>query len=122
MNMFTWLLLGHFVGDWILQNDWMAKGKKKALLTPAGMVHFTIYTFTIMGALWLSGVTDTDPMFYLTIGIVVFLSHWLVDATNMVEWWMRAYRQSDLEIVKLMVDQVLHLLLLSAVIVWLVEV
>jgi len=112
MNTFTWLLIGHFLGDWVLQNDWMAKGKKEALLTLAGAVHFAIYTATILGALLLSGANDRQPMFYLTFGAIVFVSHWLIDATDGVERWMRFYRQSRLEIVRMMVDQVLHLLVL----------
>lgn len=112
MNTYAWLLLGHLLGDWVLQNDWMAKGKKKGLLTLAGVVHFAIYTGVILGALWLSGVTGRRPAFYLTFGMVVFVSHWLIDATDGVEWWMRFYRQSRLEVVRVMVDQVLHLLVL----------
>jgi hypothetical protein len=112
VNTFAWLLLGHFLGDWMLQNDWMARGKKKAFLTLAGAVHFTIYTTTIMGVLWLSGVRDREPMFFLAVGLIIFVSHWLVDATNVVEWWMRFYSQSDLASVRVMVDQTLHLLVL----------
>ena len=112
MNTFTWLLFGHFVGDWVLQNDWMAKGKKEGLLALAGVVHFAIYTATIVGSLWLSGMTNTGAPFYLIVGAIVFVSHWLIDATDGVERWMRFYRQSHLETVRLMVDQTLHLLVL----------
>jgi hypothetical protein len=122
MNTFTWLLLGHILGDWVLQNDWMAKGKKKGFLTLAGVVHFTIYTVTIIGALWLSGVTDKKLAFYVILGFIVFVSHWLIDATDGVERWMRFYRQSHLEIVHVMVDQTLHLLVLGLLTVFLVGV
>jgi hypothetical protein len=114
MNIFTWLLMGHFLGDWVLQNDWMAKGKKKAFITLAGSVHFAIYTAIIIGALLLSGAGDRRPVFYLVFGVLVFVSHWLIDATDGVERWMRFYRQSRLEIVRMMVDQVAHLLVLLA--------
>lgn len=112
MSTFAWLLLGHFVGDWVLQNDWMAREKKGGLLTLAGMIHFLIYAATVTGALWLSGVRERGPLFYLLFGGLVFASHWLIDGTDGVERWMRFFRQSRLEIVRLMVDQTLHLLVL----------
>jgi hypothetical protein len=121
VNTFTWLLLGHFLGDWMLQNDWMARGKKKAFLTLPGTVHFTIYTMATVGVLWLSGVRDKGAVFFLTVGLIIFVSHWLVDATNMVEWWMRFYRQSNLDSVRVMVDQTLHLLVLAVLTVLLIK-
>lgn len=118
MTTFVWLTLGHLVGDWLLQNDWMAQGKKKGLLTLAGLAHFVIYTTTAMAAVWLSGVR-ANPVLYLALGALVFLSHWLIDSTRFVERWMRLYRQSNLEVVRLMVDQTLHLLVLAALAAWL---
>ena len=105
----------------MLQNDWMARGKKKAFLTLAGTVHFTIYTTTIVGVLWLSGVRDRGPMFFFTVGFIIFVSHWLVDATDVVEWWMRFYHQSNLDSVRVMVDQMLHLLVLVVLTILLIK-
>jgi hypothetical protein len=115
MDTFSWLLIGHLVGDWILQNHWMAQGKKQDLLTLAGIVHGIIYTVTIMGALWLSGAVGQRPAFYLVLSALVFVSHWLVDATNAVERWMRFYRQSELTMIRVMVDQTVHVLVLVLV-------
>jgi hypothetical protein len=109
MNIFTWLLLGHLLGDWVLQNDWMARGKKRGLLTLAGMTHFTIYTLTLLTMLWLAGVMQSNPTFYIGLSLAIFASHWLVDATDVVERWMNFYCQSKVEIVRIMVDQTLHL-------------
>jgi hypothetical protein len=113
MNTFGWFLLGHLVGDWLLQNDWMARGKREGLLTKAGAMHFTLYTATILGALWLSGYRDGGTATMLTLSAIVFLSHWLVDAGNVAGRWMHLYRQSDLEVVRVLVDQTLHLLVLA---------
>jgi hypothetical protein len=115
MNTFACLLMGHLLGDWLLQNDWMANGKKQGLFTLAGTVHFAIYTATTMGALWLSGVTDKNAAFYLILSAIIVASHWLIDAMDVARRWMRFYRQSDLEIVRLMVDQTLHVLVLVLV-------
>ena len=112
MVTFLWLSLGHLVGDWLLQNDWMARGKRAGLFTFPGTVHFTIYTAAVMGALWLSGVWDGGPVAYF-VGLAVFLSHWLIDGADLAGWWMRTYRQSDREMVRVMVDQTLHLLVLA---------
>jgi hypothetical protein len=109
---FIWLFMGHFLGDWVLQNDWMARGKKEALLSLPGFMHFSIYTAIVIAALLFSGVSGRHPTFYLAAGVLVFVSHWLIDATDSVERWMRFYRQSRLEIVRMMVDQILHLLVL----------
>ena len=113
MNTFTWLVIGHLVGDWILQNDWMAKGKKQRLLTLAGAVHYTIYTATVIGILWLSGARDKNLVFYSLLCAITFVSHLLIDATDIVERWMHFYRQSKLEVMRMMVDQTLHLLVLT---------
>jgi hypothetical protein len=109
MNTFDWLLVGHLAGDWVLQNDWMVKGKKNGLFSPAGVVHFAIYTAAVVGALWVSGAA---PVYLLVGAIVTALSHWLLDATDIVDRWMRLYRQSNREDVHLMVDQALHVLVL----------
>jgi hypothetical protein len=115
MNIFIWLLVAHLLGDWLLQNDWMAKGKKQGPFALAGILHFTIYTGTVVAALWLSGVRDKSPMSYLVIAAAVFLSHWLIDARDVAAHWMRFYRQSNLEMVRIMVDQTLHILVLLGV-------
>lgn len=112
MDIFTWLLMGHLIGDWLLQNDWMARNKRQSLFTLAGMVHFTIYTATIIGVVWLSGLREKGLAFYIIAGLIIFVSHWLVDATNVVQGWMRFYRQSNLAIMRVMVDQTLHLIVL----------
>jgi hypothetical protein len=92
----------------------MAQGKKKGVFRMAGLAHFATYAAAVLAALWLSGVRDKNPAFYLALGAIIFTSHWLIDATHIVERWMRFYRQSNLEVVRLMVDQTLHLLVLAA--------
>jgi hypothetical protein len=114
MNMFSWLLLGHLLGDWLLQNDWMARGKKRGLFTKAGMVHFVTYTAIILLVFWLFNYGKLNPGSTLVAGIIVFVSHWLIDATDIVQGWMHFYGQSDREMVRVMVDQTLHLLALGS--------
>lgn len=113
MNTFDCFLIGHLLGDWLLQNDWMAKGKRQGFFTRAGLVHFTIYTGATVGALWLSGLIERGPAFYLSLSLMIFVSHWLIDATDIVERWMHFFQQSNRELVGVMVDQALHLLVLG---------
>lgn len=44
----------------------------------------------------------------------IYLSHWLIDATQLVEGWIRFYRQSRCnELVRLVINQTLHVLVLA---------
>ena len=115
MNIFAWLLVGHMLGDWLLQNDWMARGKKAGLFALPGLAHYSIYAAATVGLPWLSGEIKKSLLFYLAVGAVIFVSHWLIDATGLVEGWMRFFRQSQIEVVRLMADQTLHLLVLVLV-------
>lgn len=113
MTTFTWLLLGHLVGDWMLQNDWMAKNKQKHLFTVAGMSHFIIYTICIVGVVlfFVDGSHTSGSI--LSITLIVFISHWLIDAMNLARIWSKLIQQSDLPMVRVMVDQCFHLLVLA---------
>lgn len=61
------LLVTHFVGDFLLQSDWMALNKSKRW--DALFVHVSVYTTCF---LW---VPHLDAFFFLT-----FASHFLTDA------------------------------------------
>lgn len=113
MTTFTWLLLGHLVGDWMLQNDWMARNKQNRLFTLAGMTHFVIYTICIVGVVALFVDGSYTRMTLLNITLVVFISHWLIDATNLAQSWAKLIQQSDLLMVRVVVDQCFHLLVLA---------
>jgi len=112
---FGWLLVGHLVGDWLLQNDWMATQKRQGYYTPAGMLHYSIYTVSILAALFLSKTEDVPFTFWVTAGVIVFASHWLIDATNIVDRWMRLLRQSDLAWLRIVIDQIAHILVLVVI-------
>ena len=119
MSIFSWLILGHLIGDWLLQNDWMANGKNKAIFTRAGLVHYAIYTLTIMVTLVIIGASEKNGLVVAGLGLLTFVSHWVIDATGLVNWWMRFYRQTNISVVRLMVDQILHLLILAGIaLVW----
>ena len=120
MNTFAWLVIGHFVGDWLLQNEWMARGKKQGVFTWAGLSHFVVYTIIIMGALALSGARE-KPAIFMAVCALTFVSHWAIDALDAAGRWLRLVLQSNLEVVRLVVDQMLHVLVLALLIVLFIE-
>lgn len=76
------MLLGHCVGDYLLQNDWMALGKSKhnrlGLLTCT--VHCLLYTLSVCTLMW---------TFYPTWILIVFFSHFVLDKFGLPEKYLR---------------------------------
>jgi len=121
MNIFSWLLIGHLLGDWLLQNDWMAVNKQRQLFTVAGMTHFAIYTACIAVVLWvaMAEISRVLPLQrYLVFLMGIFISHWLIDATALSRKWSNFINQSDLPFVNIVVDQIFHLMVIVALIKW----
>ncbi len=112
MNLFTWLLVGHLVGDWMLQNDWMAQNKKKHLFHPAGLVHYGVYALTMLLVLWLARGNTLSLTNYLLLGATAYITHMLIDGTKVVDHWMRLYHQANVTMVRVMVDQTFHIVVL----------
>ncbi len=84
MEVFALLLLGHFVGDFVFQNDWMAKNKKE--IGVACITHCTIYTSIILLFLYFGGITPSILLF-----LYIYVSHYILDGTNLVSRWMKFY-------------------------------
>ena len=99
-------LIAHLVADWILQNDWMATHKGD-LRHPAGWVHTSIHVVLLGLALgWLAG-------------LVLGLTHLIIDTRAVLNWWQRVFRQTTDGRYALHVaiwgDQVLHI---TAIAIW----
>ncbi len=80
------VILGHLVGDYIVQNDWMAKNKKNEWnpLT----IHCLLYTLSVT----IFCIPQLHPKPYLTVFAFimgVFLSHIIIDGTNIVDRWAK---------------------------------
>lgn len=74
-------LIGHLIGDYLLQNDWMAQGKKNRHW-PC-FVHVALYTAAVMLlARW--------PIWAAA---AVFIPHYLIDRWQFVPWYMRTIGQ-----------------------------
>jgi hypothetical protein len=74
------LIVAHFVGDFLLQSDWMALNKSKNF--QALSAHVLIYSLIMM--LWAIGHLNTE---YVSNGVVLFalatfITHLLTDAVT----------------------------------------
>lgn len=114
MTLFGWLCLAHLIGDWMLQNDWMARNKG---LNPTGracLIHCAIYTATVSGVyLAASGWPLLSPWRLLLFAAIVFLSHWVIDGRQLAARWGALLRQTPGPPVRTVVDQTLHILMLA---------
>lgn len=77
-DLFARLLLGHLVGDYLLQNYWMALKKNQSAFRC--FVHCLIYTFTVCVATW-----HFEPVWILC----VYLSHFPIDRWSLAEKWLK---------------------------------
>jgi hypothetical protein len=98
-------LIAHLVGDWLLQNDWMARNKAN-LKHPAAWAHGAVLGALLALALgWEAGVL---------LGAV----HILVDTRVPLRWWQGALGQTTdgpkAVLVSVGVDQVLHIASMAA--------
>lgn len=99
MTPFEKALVLHLVGDWLLQNEWMATNKAK-LHHPASWVHAAIHG-VLQGLVfgWFGG---------FALGAV----HMLIDTRAPLRWWSRVFGQTqsgDLGVhVAVWGDQVVH--------------
>lgn len=75
-------LIGHLIGDYLLQNDWQAMHKKLNSLKgwTSCLIHCWLYTIAVcLCTGWCSP---------FLIGLV-FLSHFPIDKTYVVAWFMK---------------------------------
>jgi hypothetical protein len=71
-------LLAHLIGDYILQNDWMAKNKKTN--TWACIAHVLTYMIPFIPLCWFG----LSPFAWGLIGY----QHYIQDRSNFVAWFM----------------------------------
>lgn len=100
--------LAHLIGDFIIQNHWMASHKKeKSWVT---LVHVLAYLlpFLLTGLNW----------WQISL---IGLTHFLQDRSTFVDWFVRTWKKipdGQQGIIPLIVDQVFHLIMIQIAI-WL---
>lgn len=82
------LLLGHLVGDYLLQNEWMAQNKSTNTLKGwlAATIHCLIYTLAVCTIMW---------EWNLVWVIAVFFSHFFIDKFAFGYWYLKHIKGLD---------------------------
>jgi hypothetical protein len=81
------MIMGHLLGDYLFQNNWMALGKKKSIYICS--VHCIIYAICILAG---CSFIMNYPILYLPhfyIFILVALSHFLFDYTELINKYLK---------------------------------
>jgi hypothetical protein len=89
-DLFVLALLGHLVGDYLLQSKQMALGKsargwRGILLCTA---HAAIYTAAVCAFWW-----TLDPL----VAALVFVPHWIIDRWSLATPWLKLIRGRTFE-------------------------
>ena len=109
----TCAIIGHLVGDYLLQNDYAAKNKKLSSVTCA--VHCLIWTTCVCLFAWW-------PWWA---GLILFVEHFAQDRWNLIAWHMDKIGQRGFRTgpcapwSAIVVDNVFHILAIWAVWMWL---
>jgi len=100
------IYLAHLIGDYLMQNDWMALNKKKS--TRACIAHVVTYMIPFL-------LTPLAIWQILLIG----LQHYLIDRTQFVMWFMKAKGSEKFATGPcspwsvIVVDNILHILFIA---------
>lgn len=108
-NIFLYLIVGHAVGDFLLQTSWQAENKSriwKALITHSLVYSIVIYLLALVA----------EGISLISIA-VIFLSHVLLDKGSIVDWWLKTIKKEHTNNaqIRFLVDQSLHLLVLMII-------
>lgn len=112
MNIFEWLLLAHYCGDYLLQTERQATGKMFGkFFNKALWGHCAVYTACFVPVFW---AFSLNPLWLL----VIFGSHAFIDRRWPVVWWRKyVNRNSDEALAKekwlvIATDQIFHAIIL----------
>lgn len=104
---FGTLIMGHLLGDYILQNDWMARNKKNSSVHC--FIHCALYTLAMAAVITMTG--SSWPIWAYT---VIFGTHFLQDRTEAVpklmDWiGQKRFKQDLSPWSTIIVDNTIHL-------------
>lgn len=101
-------IYAHLIGDYLLQNDWMAKNKKTSSFVCLAHIVTYILPFTFCGFSWLQ-------LF------VIALQHFVQDRTSLVKWFLENTGKSEFASPPMapwsiiIVDNIFHILTIATV-------
>ncbi|QFF97784.1 DUF3307 domain-containing protein [Psychrobacillus glaciei] len=111
MGVFSYLLIGHLIGDYLLQTNWMARNKSKKWLPL--LVHCIVYTVIIIGILYIG-----NGWLPLNAILLIFVSHLILDKRVFVVWWVKnimGAKEKDAGWLIIIADQIFHIIVLGAI-------
>lgn len=87
-------LLCHLVGDYCLQNHWMAMNKTKS--TPVALVHATAYSLPFLVLiLWSWTPYGAVRPYRLWPLLIIWGTHFLIDRLRLASYWVRFYGNGE---------------------------
>jgi hypothetical protein len=114
MSAFDWLLVGHLVGDFLLQTNEMARRKSQswAWLLRHLAVYMAVLTVVLGALAWTHGV----PLWVVGfVWLLIGVTHAILDRRGFTRWWMRIVGiPPDILWLQIAVDQVFHIVVLAA--------
>lgn len=108
MSQFDVLLIGHLIGDFLLQTSWMAKYKASKWLPL--LTHVCVYTGVIAVFGLLSGGLSLPAL------ALIFIGHIILDRKTFVMFWVERIQTAkgpEKTWLSIMADQIFHIILLA---------
>lgn len=87
------LLVGHLTGDYLLQNDWIAKNKTSS--TPICLLHVALYTLASFACVELTHVAHGEPMWPAWAWALIAAPHFVIDRWRLATAFMNRAGQLD---------------------------
>jgi hypothetical protein len=115
MSLFDWLLVGHLIGDFLLQTDNMARFKAQSWSWM--LKHVGLYVGVMSVPIGAYAVNHPVPLWVITLQLLfIGATHVILDRRGFAQWWMQLIGiTADREWLSIVVDQVFHLLALAVV-------
>jgi hypothetical protein len=88
---FETLILGHLIGDYLLQNKWMAMNKHHSSFKCA--VHCLLYTLAVV--VTTAPVASHTNLIYW--GGFIFLTHYPIDRYSLADKWLKLINGRSME-------------------------
>jgi hypothetical protein len=88
--MFEAMFFGHFIGDYLLQTDWMATNKQAKTWTGlwACLLHCVAYSLTMLLSFFM-----LKQQILWFVFIIAFLTHFPIDRYALGKTWMKLIKQ-----------------------------
>jgi len=115
MRLFDWLLVGHLVGDFLLQTDCMARNKSKDWHWM--FRHVGLYILSVMLVIVVYAFRNPVSAWWLVAALLFLVTtHVGLDRRGFTAWWMRLVGiEPQHPWMGIVVDQVFHILILAII-------